>query len=78
MPAHLELGKFPGVAHRRCTITAPARVRRSAQYIHSQWDPGLTWKDVEWLRSISPLPVIVKGILAPRDAVLSIENGAAP
>src|SRR5581483_881551 len=47
------------------------------QYIASQWDPALTWDDVAWLRSISPMPVIVKGILAPDDAVLAIEHGAA-
>ena len=37
------------------------RDRRSAQYIAAQWDPALTWDDVEWLRSISPLPVRREG-----------------
>jgi 4-hydroxymandelate oxidase len=27
-----------------------------------------TWADIEWLRSISPLPIVLKGILHPADA----------
>jgi 4-hydroxymandelate oxidase len=41
------------------------------------WDAGLSWNDVDWLRSISPLPVVVKGVLAPSDAELCVEHGAA-
>jgi 4-hydroxymandelate oxidase len=40
------------------------------------WDANLTWDDVDWLRSISPLPVVIKGILAPQDASLAVEHGA--
>ena len=38
---------------------------------------ALTWDDVAWLRSISPLPVVLKGILHPEDARLAVEHGAA-
>ncbi len=40
-------------------------------------NPGLTWDDLAWLRGLSDLPVIVKGILAPEDARLAIAHGAA-
>ena len=40
-------------------------------------DRTLTWKDVEWLRSVSELPLVVKGILTAEDALLSCEAGAA-
>jgi isopentenyl diphosphate isomerase/L-lactate dehydrogenase-like FMN-dependent dehydrogenase len=40
-------------------------------------DKTLTWKDLEWLRSLSPLPVLVKGILTAEDAILACEAGAA-
>ena len=76
MPAHLELGNFPS-SHTAQHHHGAGKGSALAQYIASMWDPGLTWADVEWLRSISPLPVIVKGILAPQDAVLAIEHGAA-
>lgn len=35
-----------------------------------------TWKDIAWLKSISSLPVIIKGILHPQDALLAMEHGA--
>lgn len=36
--------------------------------------PG--WQDIDWLASNTHLPVVVKGILAPDDALLAIEHGA--
>jgi len=38
-------------------------------------DPSLTWETVDWLRSITSMPVLVKGVLAPEDAELAIEHG---
>jgi len=40
-------------------------------------DPSLQWKDVDWLCSFAKLPVVLKGILAPEDARLAFEHGAA-
>jgi len=39
-----------------------------AVYVTTQLDPTLTWESVEWLRSITRLPVLVKGILTAEDA----------
>ncbi len=39
-----------------------------AVYATSLIDPTLTWESVEWLRSITRLPVLVKGILTAEDA----------
>ena len=38
-------------------------------------DPTVTWEDLEWLRSVSSLPLIVKGILTSEDARLACEHG---
>ena len=46
------------------------------RYIGATWEPALTWDDIDWLASLSPLPVIPKGILHPQDAVLAFEHGA--
>ncbi len=40
-------------------------------------DPTLTWKGIEWIRSVSKVPVLLKGILTPEDARLAVEHGAA-
>jgi len=39
-------------------------------------DGGLDWTYVEWLRSRTSLPVVVKGVLSPADAVSAVESGA--
>ena len=36
----------------------------------------LTWRDVEWLRSLTGLPLVLKGILDPDDAAQAIDVGA--
>lgn len=33
------------------------------EYASSLFDPSLTWDDVKWLKSVTRLPVVVKGIL---------------
>jgi 4-hydroxymandelate oxidase len=38
-------------------------------------DPTITWRDLEWLRSISGLPLIVKGVLTAEDARVACEHG---
>lgn len=38
-------------------------------------DPSISWKDVHWLRSITRLPIIVKGILTKEDAELAVMHG---
>jgi len=38
-------------------------------------DPTLTWKDVEWLRSLARVPVVLKGIMSPDCAAKAIESG---
>jgi 4-hydroxymandelate oxidase len=40
-------------------------------------EPALSWDDLDELRSWTPLPLLVKGILDPRDAVLAAEHGCA-
>jgi 4-hydroxymandelate oxidase len=35
-----------------------------------------TWEDIAWLSSVTSLPVLVKGILDPADALLAIQQGA--
>jgi 4-hydroxymandelate oxidase len=46
-------------------------------YVNSQFDPSLTWHDLRWLISITPLPVLVKGILRGDDAKRAVDCGAA-
>jgi isopentenyl diphosphate isomerase/L-lactate dehydrogenase-like FMN-dependent dehydrogenase len=38
-------------------------------------DNSLTWRDLEWLRALTSLPLVVKGILTAEDAELASEGG---
>ena len=40
-------------------------------------NPSLTWSDVEWLRSITSMPVLLKGIMRGGDARRAVEHGAS-
>ncbi len=37
--------------------------------------PSLSWKDLEWFRSLTSLPLLLKGILTAEDAQLAVEHG---
>ena len=41
------------------------------------FDQSLTWDALSWLRSITSLPVVVKGVMTAEDARLAVEHGAA-
>jgi isopentenyl diphosphate isomerase/L-lactate dehydrogenase-like FMN-dependent dehydrogenase len=38
-------------------------------------NPALTWKDLSFLKQHTRLPIILKGVLHPEDAMLAVENG---
>ena len=46
-----------------------------AAEVNAVFDPTLNWDDLDWLASLSPLPVLLKGILHPADAVRALEYG---
>lgn len=49
---------------------------RSAVY-SELLNPKLSWKEVEWLCSVSKLPVLLKGIMNPEDAARALNTGVA-
>src|SRR5579875_220816 len=46
-------------------------------YFAARLDPALTWKDIEWLRSLTGLPVVLKGIMRADDALAALQCGAS-
>jgi L-lactate dehydrogenase (cytochrome) len=45
-------------------------------WIHANFDPSVSWKDVEWVRGQWNGPLIIKGILDPDDAREAAQSGA--
>jgi L-lactate dehydrogenase (cytochrome) len=48
-----------------------------AAWTASQFDPTLSWKDVEWVKSLWPGKLILKGVLDVDDARLAAKTGAS-
>ncbi|MEE2755622.1 MAG: alpha-hydroxy acid oxidase [Myxococcota bacterium] len=48
-----------------------------AKYVRDMLDPSVTWSDVEWLRTQTQLPIVIKGIIHPDDATRAMNCGAA-
>nr|GMC86733.1 peroxisomal (S)-2-hydroxy-acid oxidase GLO4-like [Ipomoea batatas]GMD01569.1 peroxisomal (S)-2-hydroxy-acid oxidase GLO4-like [Ipomoea batatas] len=46
-------------------------------YASSTFDSSLSWKDIAWLKSITKLPILLKGILTHEDAIKALEVGVA-
>jgi len=56
--------------------TAGASHRLESTIYSAVLDPALTWKDIEWLRGLSRVPVLLKGVLSPDDASTAAEAGS--
>ena len=51
-------------------------VRSLSQWIAGQFDPALSWADVEWIRNIWPGKLVLKGVLDVEDARRAAKTGA--
>ena len=74
LPPELELANFRGIG-----LALGGEVGQPESglftYVQQQISPAITWRDIDWLASVSPLPIVVKGILRGEDAVRAIEHG---
>ncbi|MFE9815932.1 alpha-hydroxy acid oxidase [Streptomyces sp. NBC_00236] len=59
------------------SVSYEAEAGESAIARHSkeQFDPSITWADLEWLRERTSLPVVLKGVLSGEDAGRAVECG---
>ena len=52
-------------------------VKSLAQWTATQFDQALNWKDIDWIKSLWPGKLILKGILDVEDAKLAAKSGAS-
>ncbi|NES24365.1 MAG: alpha-hydroxy-acid oxidizing protein [Symploca sp. SIO3E6] len=74
LPPNMELANLATMADLEIPKTAGESGLLS--YFAQQIDPGVTWWDVEWLHSLTSLPIAIKGILRADDALRAVEYGA--
>ena len=65
---HLRFGNVGGP-------TSKASSEDYALYIKSLFEQTIDWSSVSWLKSITKLPVLIKGIMTADDARLAVEHG---
>jgi 4-hydroxymandelate oxidase len=75
LPAGLGIENLHAAGYAR--LPAASGDSGLAAYVAELLDPSLEWSAIEWLRSITSLPVLVKGIVRADDATRAIEHGAA-
>src|SRR4029453_6636582 len=51
------------------TLLAGASPVTLSDYINTQFDPALSWSDIDWLRSVWDGPLVLKGVQTVDDAV---------
>ncbi|MEU5790245.1 alpha-hydroxy acid oxidase [Micromonospora purpureochromogenes] len=75
LPPDVTAANLPGgrddLAH-----TGTPGVSAIAAHTGAVFAPALTWADLDWLRDRTPLPLLVKGVLDPADAVRAVQVGA--
>ena len=57
-------------------VSSAKNVQQFRSWIDSQFDPSVTWRDIEWLRREWPGKLIIKGILEADDACAAADAGA--
>ena len=76
LPSHMSLANYEEEdvkaigAHR---FGHEQRWRR----VTESFDDAMTWDTVSWLRSLTPLPILVKGVLTAEDAREAVARGVA-
>ncbi|KAK8169678.1 FMN-dependent dehydrogenase-domain-containing protein [Phyllosticta citrichinensis] len=51
------------------------RSQGAARAISSFIDPSLSWKDIAWFKSITSMPIILKGVQCVEDVLKAVEHG---
>ncbi|KAJ8960748.1 hypothetical protein NQ318_020041 [Aromia moschata] len=75
LPPHLRLANFQGDKSTDIHKNNEDGSGLNA-YVNSLFDASVQWSDIDWLKSLTTLPIVLKGILTAQDAVQGVEAGA--
>jgi 4-hydroxymandelate oxidase len=74
LPPHLQIANAEPLG--LGAVPAVPGASGLAEHFRGLHDASVTFRDIEWVRSISNLPVIVKGVVRGDDAVRAVDHGA--
>jgi 4-hydroxymandelate oxidase len=73
LPKNMECVHLRGLALK--TPVTGHKTQRSSIY-DMLFDPSFNWNDLEWLKKVAGVPVILKGVLSAEDGRRAVEHGA--
>ncbi|XP_018325124.1 hydroxyacid oxidase 1 [Agrilus planipennis] len=78
LPSHLRLANFTEELATSVTSTTEGYSASGINdYVNRLFDASLEWHDIEWLKSVTTLPIVLKGILTPEDAIIGADLGVS-
>ncbi len=72
LPAGIECVHVRGLAQK---LMVSGHQTRGIGIYDVLFDPKFSWRDLEWLRSFAGVPLLLKGVLTPDDAVRAVDAG---
>jgi 4-hydroxymandelate oxidase len=75
LPPHVIAANLATGSESSAHRPAPGRSAVAA-HTSERFGPDLSWADLDWLRARTELPLLIKGILDPRDAARAVDVGA--
>jgi len=77
LPEGIEPANFAAMHHLVAARAAQEGESPFAAQVQQLFDPSLDWEKIAWLKSITKLPLLLKGVVTPEDARLAVEAGVA-
>ncbi len=75
LPWFLKMARHPKITMANYVTSEPQDMASLSQFVADMLDPTMSWRDVDWLRSIWSGPLLLKGVLHPDEAGLAVEHG---
>ena len=73
LPCHLSLAHFSDA--KSSSFSKEQKGSGLQNYVQSLIDPSLDWGTVDWLKGITSLPILLKGIVTREDAKEALRHG---
>ncbi len=75
LPWLLRMARGPRITMANYVTDERRDILSLGKYVADLLDPTMSWRDVDWLRSIWSGPLLLKGVLHPEEARLALEHG---
>jgi len=74
-PWLMRMARAPKVTMANYVTDERSDILSLGNYIADLLDPTMSWRDVDWLRSIWSGPLLLKGVLHPEEARIALDHG---